>query len=136
MSEFPGLAHVAVTVKDVEASGPWYRKLFDADPVLDEHTDAGFRHLVWMLGAGTLFGIHQHERGVPDEKFTEFRVGLDHVGFGVASRADLEKWMERLNELGISHGGIVDAGYGSGLSFRDPDNIALEFFAPPAGPKL
>jgi len=30
-----------------------------------------------------------------------------------------------------AHGGIVDAPYGSGLSFRDPDNIALEFFAPP-----
>jgi catechol 2,3-dioxygenase-like lactoylglutathione lyase family enzyme len=132
MSEFPGLAHVAVTVKDVEASGPWYRKLFGADPVLDEHTDAGFRHLVWVLDGGTLFGIHQHERGVPDERFTEFRVGLDHVGFGVASRADLEEWVEKLNGLGISHGGIVDAGYGSGLSFRDPDNIALEFFAPPA----
>jgi len=28
-------------------------------------------------------------------------------------------------------GGIVDAPYGSGLSFRDPDGIALEFFAPP-----
>jgi catechol-2,3-dioxygenase len=132
MTEFPGLAHVAVTVKDVEVSGPWYRKLLDADPVLDEHTDAGFRHLVWVLDGGTLFGIHQHERGVPDERFTEFRVGLDHVGFGVASRTDLEKWVEKLNELGISHGGIVDAGYGSGLSFRDPDNIALEFFAPPS----
>ena len=32
----------------------------------------------------------------------------------------------------IAHGGIVDAPYGSGLSFRDPDNIALEFFAPPS----
>lgn len=25
----------------------------------------------------------------------------------------------------------ASAPYGSGLSFRDPDNIALEFFAPP-----
>ena len=33
---------------------------------------------------------------------------------------------------GIAHGGIVDAHYGSGVSFRDPDGIALEFFAPPA----
>ena len=33
----------------------------------------------------------------------------------------------------VDHGGIVDASYGSGVSFRDPDNIALEFFAPPAG---
>ena len=40
--------------------------------------------------------------------------------------------MDRLNELHIQHGGIVDANYGSGLSFRDPDGIALEFFAPPA----
>ena len=132
MPDFPGLAHVALTVKDVDVSGPWYRRLLGTDPVLDEHTDAGFRHIVWLLDGGTLLGIHQHERGVPDERFNEFRVGLDHVGFGVANRAELEKWMDRLNELGISHGGIVDAGYGSGLSFRDPDGIALEFFAPPS----
>ena len=37
----------------------------------------------------------------------------------------------RLDELGIAHGGIKDATYGSGVSFRDPDGIALEFFAPP-----
>ena len=132
MPNFPGLAHVALTVKDVEVSGAWYRRLLGTDPVLDEHTDAGFRHLVWVLDGGTVLGIHQHERGAPDERFTEFRVGLDHVGFGCANRAELEKWMDRLNELGISHGGIVDAGYGSGLSFRDPDGIALEFFAPPS----
>ena len=64
--------------------------------------------------------------------FTEFRVGLDHVGFGCASRAELEDWVERLNGLGDrSTADIVDAHYGSGLSFRDPDGIALEFFAPP-----
>ncbi len=34
--------------------------------------------------------------------------------------------------LGIDHGGIKDASYGSGVSFRDPDGIALEFFAPPS----
>ena len=45
---------------------------------------------------------------------------------------ELSKWETRLNELGLKHGGIQDASYGSGLSFRDPDNNALEFFAPPA----
>ena len=63
---FPGLNHVAITVRDMEISGPWYRTLFGADPVLDEHTDAGFRHLVWLLDGGTVFGIHQHERSAPD----------------------------------------------------------------------
>ncbi len=128
---FPGLNHVAITVRDMGISGPWYRRLLGTDPVLDEHTDAGFRHLVWLLDGRTLFGIHQHERSAPDERFSEFRVGLDHVGFGCTDRRELEIWMARLNDLGIVHGGIVDAGYGSGLSFRDPDGIALEFFAPP-----
>lgn len=127
-----GLTHVAVTVRDAEVSGPWYRALFDAEPVLDEHTDAGFRHLVWAFGDGTLFGIHQHDRPAGDAEFSEFRPGLDHVAFGCADRAELEAWERRLDELGVSHGGIVDAGYGSGLSFRDPDGVALEFFAPPS----
>ena len=129
---FPALNHVAVTVRDLAVSGPWYQELIGADPVLDEHTDAGFRHLVWAFDNGTLFGIHQHDRAAQGEHFTEFRTGLDHVGFGCADRAELQTWIGRLDDLSIEHGGIVDAGYGSGLSFRDPDGIALEFFAPPA----
>ena len=130
---FPALNHVALTVRDLGVSGSWYRELIGTDPVLDEHTDTGFRHLVWAFDNGTLFGIHQHDREMQDGQFTEFRAGLDHVSFGCANRAELQEWVDRLNGLGIKHGGIVDAAYGSGLSFRDPDNIALEFFAPPAG---
>jgi catechol-2,3-dioxygenase len=126
------LNHVAVTVRDLSVSGPWYEALIGAPPLLDEHTDGGFRHLVWALDDGTLFGIHQHDQSAPGEQFSEFRVGLDHVGFGCASRAELEQQQARLEELGIANGGIVDAHYGSGLSFRDPDGVALEFFAPPA----
>jgi catechol-2,3-dioxygenase len=125
------LNHVAVTVGDIEVSGPWYRALIGTDPVLDENTDGGFRHLVWAFGNGTLFGIHQHDRGIAAGQFTEFRAGLDHVGFGCETRAELQQWAARLDELGIAHGGVVDAHYGSGLSFRDPDGVALEFFAPP-----
>lgn len=128
---FAALNHVAITIADMDVSGPWYRALIGSDPVLDEHTEAGFRHLVWALDGGTPFGIHQHDREIETGGFTEFRCGLDHVGFGVATRADLQDWVRRLDELGIAHSGVVDAHYGSGLSFRDPDGIALEFFAPP-----
>ena len=61
---FPALNHVALTVRDLGVSGPWYQTLIGADPVLDEHTDAGFRHLVWAFDNGTLFGIHQHDRDI------------------------------------------------------------------------
>jgi catechol-2,3-dioxygenase len=132
MPTFPALTHVAVTVRDLSISAPWYRALIGADPVIDEDTEAGYRHVVFALDNDTLFGLHQHTHPAPAEPFSEFRVGLDHAAFACASRGELEKWVARLDELGIEHGGIVDAPYGSGLSFRDPDGCALEFFAPPA----
>jgi glyoxylase I family protein len=129
MPSFPTLAHVALTVTDLSRSVPWYQRLIGADPVLDEDTGP-FRHVVFAIG-GTLLGLHQFPEGVTGGPFDERRVGLDHVAFACASRAELETWRARLDELGLPHGDIVDAGYGSGLSFRDPDNIALELFAPP-----
>jgi hypothetical protein len=45
-----------------------------------------------MLDGGTLLGIHQHDRRAPEETFNELRVGLDHVGFGCANRAELQNW--------------------------------------------
>jgi catechol 2,3-dioxygenase-like lactoylglutathione lyase family enzyme len=132
MTTFPPLTHVALTVRDLSVSVPWYEALFDAEPVLDEDTDPSFHHTVYVLGNGTLVGLHQHQTSAPADAFSEYRVGLDHVAFGCANRGELEKWALRLDELGIVHGGIKDASYGSGVSFRDPDGIALEFFAPPS----
>jgi glyoxylase I family protein len=131
MPEFPTIAHVAVTVSDLSESAPWYERLFDSKPVLDEDTGS-FHHVVWLVGGQTLVGLHQFPDAMSDVSFNERRIGLDHVAFACANRAELEQWRDRLEELGIPHGGIVDAHYGSGLSFRDPDNLALEFFAPPS----
>ena len=128
---FPPVTHVALTVRDLSVSVPWYESLLDATPVLDEDTDPGFHHTVYLIGGGMLLGLHQHTAPAPAEPFSEYRVGLDHVAFGCASRDELEKWVTRLDELGVAHQGIKDAHYGSGLSFRDPDGIALELFAPP-----
>ena len=104
----------------------------DAAPVLDEDEQAGgFHHTVFALDGGQLFGLHTHPNGAGDQ-FDELRTGLDHVAFACGNRDELQRWAARLDELGIAHGGIKDAHYGSGVSFRDPDGIALEFFAPPA----
>ena len=35
MTAFPALNHVALTVRDLQVSGPWYRALFEAEPVLE-----------------------------------------------------------------------------------------------------
>jgi glyoxylase I family protein len=130
VADFPGLTHVAVTVTDLDRSVPWYEALLGSKPVLDEDTGP-FRHVVFAIGDGQLLGLHGFPELADSAPFEERRPGLDHVSFACATRGDLEKWASRLDELGIAHGGIKDAGYGSGVSFRDPDNIALEFFAPP-----
>jgi glyoxylase I family protein len=67
-----------------------------------------------------------------DVAFYERRPGLDHVSFGCADRAEIRRWAARLTQLGVAHGEVVEAHYGVGLSFRDPDGIALELFAPPS----
>ena len=129
MPEFPTIAHLAVTVRDLEESAPWYERLFDARPVLDEDTGP-FRHVVWLLGAQILFALNQFPNPVQGSKFDERQVGLDHVAFACADRTAIEQWRDWLDNLGIENAGIIDADYGFVLPFRDPDNIALEFFAP------
>ncbi len=132
MPSFPALTHVAITVTDLDASTRWYSALFDAAPVLHEDEESGeFHHAVFALDGGTLFGLHTHTGSSASGHFDEHRTGLDHVAFAV-SRAELNDWLVRLDELGVAHSDIKHAHYGSGISFRDPDNIALEFFAPPA----
>ena len=43
--------------------------------------------------------------------FDEFRIGLDHIAFGCASREELESWPARLDALGIEHGEILDRSF-------------------------
>jgi glyoxylase I family protein len=134
MPEFPSLAHVAVTVSDLERSTQWYSALFGSEPVLDEDEEGGaFHHTVYALGGGQLFGLHTHTQP-GSGTFDEASVGLDHVSFACSGRGELQQWADHLDGLGVTHDGIKDAGYGSGVSFRDPDGIALEFFAPPGAP--
>ena len=59
--------HVALTVRDLSVSVPWYEALFDAEPVIDEDTDPDMHHTVYLVANGTLFGLHQHGTPAPAE---------------------------------------------------------------------
>ena len=125
------ITHVALTVRHIDASAPWYAALIGSDPVLDEDTGP-FRHAVFALG-GTLLGLHEFPEGIEELAFSPRRPGVDHVAFAAADRDELVAWERRLDDLGVPHDPIVDAHYGSGLSFKDPDGLPLEIFCPPAG---
>ena len=133
MSTFPPLTHVALTVRDLSVSVPWYEALLDAKPAIDEDTVGNFHHTVYLIGNNTLLGLHQHTDPAPDETFSEFRVGLDHVAFRCVDRAAVEEWANHLDGVGVEHSGLKDVPYGTVLTFRDPDNIQLEFYSVPPG---
>ena len=125
----PDIQHVAMTVTDLDAARPGTRRSSASTRPRRGHRPVPPHRLRF---GNTMLGLHGFPDLVSNERFNERRPGLDHISFGCANRGELEKWAARLDELGVAHGDIVDAGYGSGLSFRDPDNIALELFAPPA----
>ena len=132
MPDFTGISHIDLSVSDVEKSADWYVETLGLRRV--RRSDLDNRIMVVLLHEPTclVIGLNQHHEPSAD-RFDERRPGLDHIAFACADRAELESWAARLDELGVAHGGIKDAHYGSGVSFRDPDGIALEFFAPPAG---
>jgi glyoxylase I family protein len=81
--------------------------------------------VIYRLGE-SLLGLRPAGTGT----FSEDRTGLDHLSFRVDSRSDLVSALQVLDERGVTHSGIKDIGAGSILEFRDPDNIALELYAP------
>jgi glyoxylase I family protein len=129
------IAHVRLTVTDIERSRLFYESVFGW-PVLielpqgaDEATQAQlgflFGGVIYDLGGG-LIGL----RPVADDQFDEDRAGLDHMALRVASKAELDDAAEHLDQLGIAHEPVKDIGPAFILEFRDPDNIALELTAP------
>jgi glyoxylase I family protein len=128
-----GVHHLALTVTDTARSQEFYSKYL------------GFKHLVdigpkVLMGAGSVvLAINpppDPNQALPNDVFTEHRLGLDHLSFLVASRSDIEAAAALFDADGISHGTINDLGeYGLPIyvmSFRDPDNIQLELTAPKA----
>lgn len=132
-----GYAHVRLTVTDLARSRAFYDDVFGL-PVafeLPEDADEETRQQPWFLFGGVIYRLGDSLLGlrpVGEDAFAEDRTGLDHVSFAVPSHADLVDAVATLDQRGVAHGGIKDIGAGHILEFRDPDNIALELYAPPA----
>jgi len=56
------------------------------------------------------------------------------LGLKVDSREELDAWADWFEEQGVTHSPIVDATYGSALTFKDPDLFQLEMFYRPNHP--
>jgi glyoxylase I family protein len=129
------IAHVRLTVTDIERSRQFYESVFDWPVLLEvpENADEATRdQLAFLYGGvvydlgGTLLGL----RPVATDRFHEDRAGLDHIAFRLASLDELDTAAAHLDEVGVEHEPVKDIGPSYILEFRDPDNIALELTAP------
>jgi glyoxylase I family protein len=135
------LHHIALTVRDLDASVTWYEQVFAVKHVMDAPHEGGTARILLDESSSLAFALHTHDDASGDE-FSERRTGLDHVGMVVPVREDLVGWQDHLERHGVrradradrplTQSPIADEPYGAVLVFRDPDNIQLELFAPPA----
>ena len=135
------LHHLALTVTDVDESVRWYEAVFGLTFRMDVPHPGGVGKLLADDGMNLVFVLHHHDTN-DGRLFGETATGLDHVGLTVPTRSDLETWQEHLEAHGViradvagkplTQSPIADEPYGSVLVLRDPDNIQLELFAPPA----
>jgi glyoxylase I family protein len=131
MPTITGCHHVALTVTDVEKSLAWYGELLGATQILGGDEDTVLWRVLHHPGSNLILGLRPYLGGSGGGSFDEFHTGMDHLAFGVSSRAELLEWQRRVEELGIDHTPVVDTPIGSVLVLRDPDNIQLEFFSNP-----
>jgi glyoxylase I family protein len=116
--------HLTLRVRDLDRSRRFYSDVLGVDiEALDDR-------LRFAVGA-TRIVLRPPLEGTPgDDRFSERRIGLDHISFGVQAHQSLERLVERLRAHGIATEGIQfnadpEAEF---VAFRDPDNIQLEFF--------
>jgi glyoxylase I family protein len=127
MVMFEGVAYTALSVRDCERSAKWWSELLDLTEI-DRVTGDGWRGIVLMHPQSrTILGFRQHVEN-RRERFDPRRTGFDHLGFRVNSRASLDQWLKRFEQLGVDHGEIAELERGLVLTFKDPDGIQFEIF--------
>lgn len=120
----PGLNHIIMTISDVARSRSFYGDLlgFELRDVAD-----GF---CFTVGGVTIF-LFPSRHPLPNDRFDEFRIGLDHLAFAAPSIEELHALAGRLMAAGVETKGVET--YFTGnlyVAFRDPDHIQLEYWLP------
>jgi len=124
-----GVHHIRLIVTDPIRSRDFYTSLLNFTVAAE--LPPGFV----LTNGNLLLGMTSpwdESQALPNDRFSPNRVGLDHLSFGVADRAELHKAAALFDEHGVEHGEVRDLPpFGiTILSFSDPDGIQVELTAP------
>jgi catechol 2,3-dioxygenase-like lactoylglutathione lyase family enzyme len=134
------LHHVTIRVSDQDVSRRFYEEVLGfafleipvSGDVIAEWKGSPTQGMMLAMQAGPTFIILAPtlEGTADDDRFSERRIGVDHLAFGVDGRAQLEELAGSLDVAGVDTAGIeVDPVLGKEyVCFRDPDNVQWEFY--------
>lgn len=120
-----GLHHVSLRVTDMDRSAGFYRDVLGFDVQMPAEG------LAFFAAGDCLVVLKPPLEGTPeDDRFSEYRIGVDHLAFAVADRADLEGVVDAVRGAGVETAGVeldplLNKEY---VCFRDPDNVQWEFY--------
>jgi catechol 2,3-dioxygenase-like lactoylglutathione lyase family enzyme len=120
-----GIHHVTLRVADLDRSADFYGSVlgFGIQRVGDD--------LAYFTAGSTIVALRPPLVGTPDDdRFSEYRIGVDHLAFAVPDRAALDEALEPLKAAGVETEGVetdplLNKEY---VAFRDPDNVQLELY--------
>ncbi|MBI1212722.1 MAG: VOC family protein [Alphaproteobacteria bacterium] len=123
-----GIAHIQLSVRNVERSKPFYYMLLHETFGMTVQYDAP--EVFYCIGGRTGVMITRAAEQNRDHTFDQTRVGLHHFCFWLRSRDDIDELHRALVKFGakIVHApenGAWAPGYYSVL-FEDPDGIRIE----------
>jgi glyoxylase I family protein len=127
MPTFSRVSHISFSARDAEASAQWWARLLDLTEIDRVKGDSWHGILLLHRPSRTIIEFQQHDEN-RGEAFDPRRTGFDHMGFKVDRRSDLDAWLARFEQLGVTHSPIADREYGGVLTFKDPDGIQFEMF--------
>jgi glyoxylase I family protein len=127
-----GLDHIDLTVSDLERSRAFYADIlgFDVQAVAPDYADPLFAGTYYFTVGGVEICLIKHATTPLGDRFDEQRIGLDHLSFKAPNEEALQALAQKLIEAGVPTKGVeVYAPNGKKyVSFRDPDNIQLEYW--------
>jgi catechol 2,3-dioxygenase-like lactoylglutathione lyase family enzyme len=120
-----GFHHVTLNVTDLSRARAFY------EGVLGLKVDQDFpgEKLRLRIGETDRLMLRPPLPGTPSgDRFSEQRIGLDHLAIGVSSLQELERLAEVLRRNGVAADLHHDPMGPAIVTFRDPDNIQWELF--------
>jgi catechol 2,3-dioxygenase-like lactoylglutathione lyase family enzyme len=135
-----GLHHVTIRVQDPDRAREFYEETLGL-PFIEIPVDQAFVQewrgnpaegtlLATQIGSTFLILAPPLEGTPDDDRFSERRIGVDHLAFGVDDPAVLEEVAAALEGASVPTAGVeIDPVLGKEyVAFRDPDHVQWEFY--------